>query len=243
MRRGFHEPVEKPKRFYREVTVEPVPEGFEVRLDGRTVRSPKGGKLALPTRALAEAVAGEWAAQVETIELAQMHLLRLANTALGAIPAAREATADQIAEYAGSDALCYFADEPAALVERQTEAWSPILARAEAELGLNFVRASGVVHRAQPPETLAAVQALALGLDDFRLAGLAFGTPLFGSAVLAIAVLQGWLSGPAAFDLSRVDESFQEEKWGVDAEAAERAERLRAEAAMLEHWFRSLDQA
>jgi chaperone required for assembly of F1-ATPase len=241
MSRGFREPVEKPRRFYREVGVEPAPEGFEVRLDGRNVRTPRGAKLALPTRALAEQVAHEWASQGETLEVAGMHATRLANTALEAIPAARPETADQIAHYAGSDLLCYFAEGPAELVERQSAAWGPLLERAEQELALRFVRASGVVHQPQPPETLAAVRALAASLDDFRLAGLAFGTALFGSAVLGLAVLKAWLDGETAFDLSRLDEGFQEEKWGIDAEAAERTERLRAEAALLERWFRNLD--
>lgn len=242
-RRGFHEPVEKPRRFYKVVSVEPAQEGFEIRLDARTVRTPKGGRLALPTRALADQVAAEWAGQGETLEVAGMHLTRLANTALEAIPAAREATADQLALYAGSDLVCYFADDPAALVARQAQAWGPILDWAEAEHGLRLVRVSGIIHQAQPPETLAAIRALALELDDFRLAGLAFGSALFGSTVLALAVLKARLAGEAAFDLSRVDEGFQEEKWGVDAEAAERAERLRGEAAMLDRWFRALEAA
>ena len=97
------------------------------------------------------------------------------------------------------------------------------------------------MHREQPPETLARVRALALGLDDFGLAGLAFGASLFGSAVLAIGLQRAWLAGDEAFERSRVDEAFQEEKWGVDEEAAERTERLRAEARMLERWFRGLE--
>lgn len=240
MQRGFKEPGDKPRRFYKEVTVEPAPEVFEVRLDGRTVRTPKGAKLALPTRALAEAVAAEWARQGEVLEVVGMHVMRLANTALEAIPAARPETADQIAQYAGSDLLCYHAETPWELAERHAARWGPLLARAEQELGLTFVVAAGIVHRPQPPQTLAKVRELALSLDDFRLAGLAFGAALYGSAVLAIAVLKGWVGGEEAFDLSRLDEAFQEEKWGVDAEAAERVERLRGEAVMLERWFADL---
>jgi chaperone required for assembly of F1-ATPase len=240
LRRGFHEPTEKPKRFYKAVEVVETEGGLTVLLDGRGLRAPKGTRLVLPTRALAEQVAEEWSAQGETIELARMHATRLANTALEAVPQARVSTAEQIAAYAASDLLCYYAEEPAALVARQTARWGPVLDRAQAEAGLRFVRAVGIIHHAQPPETLAAVKAIALGLDDFALTGLAFGASLFGSAVLAIAALRGWLSGPDAFELSRLDEAWTEERWGIDAEAAERAERLRGEAAMLDGWFRSL---
>ncbi|WP_334161381.1 ATP12 family chaperone protein [Phenylobacterium sp.] len=241
MQRGFHEPVEKPRRFYKDVAVAEAEGGFAVLLDARNVRTPKGARLVLPTRPIAEQVAGEWAGQGETIELAGMHATRLANTALDSIPQAREATAQSVADYAGSDLVCYFAEQPAGLVSRQQAHWGPVLDRAERDLGLAFVRCAGIVHRSQPEPTLAEVRALALALDDFGLAGLAFGAALFGSSVLALGLQRGWLTGEQAFDLSRLDEAWQEEKWGVDAEAAERAGRLRVEAQMLERWFRGLD--
>ena len=240
MRKGFHEPAEKPRRFYKDVTVAEADGGFGIQLDSRTLKTPRAERMVLPTRAVADQVAAEWAGQGETIELATMHATRLANTAIETIGGSREAVADQIAQYAGSDLVCYFAEDPAALVERQEANWGPVLARAESEEGLRFERCAGILHREQPPETLTRVREVALGLDDFALAGLAFGTSLFGSAVLAIALLRGWLSGEDAYDLSRLDEAFQEEKWGIDAEAAERTERLRGEARMLERWFRGL---
>lgn len=240
MRKGFHEPVEKPRRFYKAVETAEAEGGFAVLLDGRALKTPGGKRLLVPTRAVAEQVAEEWASQGETIELADMHATRLANTALDTIATAREPVADQVAQYAGSDLLCYFAEDPAALVERQVAAWDPVLARAEREEGLAFVRATGIVHRDQPADTIARTREIALSLDDFGLAALAFGAALFGSAVLAIGLMRGWFTGEEAFDLSRVDEAFQEEKWGIDEEAAERAERLRGEARMLERWFRGL---
>ncbi len=240
MARGFIEPGEKPRRFYKAATVAPVQGGFVVTLDARELRGPKGTPLVLPTQALAQLVADEWAAQGQHLELAGMHITRLANTAVESIPKAREATADQVAQYAASDLTCYFAEGPRELVEREERLWGPLLDRVDREAGLRFVRAAGIVHRPQPPDTLAGVRALALGLDDFALAGLAFGTALFGSTVLAIALSRRWIGGEEAFDLSRLDEAWQEEKWGVDAEAAERAGRLRGEAALLERWFKAL---
>jgi chaperone required for assembly of F1-ATPase len=214
--------------------------GFTVVLDARGLRGPKGEQVVLPTRALADLVAEEWAAQGETLELAAMHATRLANTAIESVPQAREATAQAVADYAASDLLCYYATEPAGLLARQQELWIPVLERAADELGLTFVRAAGIVHQAQPPQTLARVKALALELDNFGLTGLAFGAPLLGSSVLTLAVQRGWLSGEAAFALSRLDEAWQEEKWGVDDEAAERTGRLRGEAGLLQRWFEAL---
>jgi chaperone required for assembly of F1-ATPase len=241
LRKGFHEPAEKPRRFYKAVTVASVEGGWQVQLDGRNLRTPKAKLMVLPTRAVADQIADEWTAQTDVIEMATMHATRLANTAIETIGGSRDGVADQIADYAGSDLVCYFADSPEALVTRQQEAWEPMLARAEAEEGLRLECCVGIVHREQPSETLAKVRGIALSLDDFRLAGLAFGVPLFGSAVLAVGLLRGWMDGETAYDLSRIDEAFQEEKWGIDEEAAERTARLRVEARVLDRWFRALD--
>lgn len=240
LRKGFHEPAEKPKRFYKSVAVTETDGAFGVLLDGRSLRTPRAERMALPTRAAAEQVAAEWDGQGEFIEMAVMHATRLANTAIETMANSREAVADQVARYAGSDLVCYFAEDPAALVVRQKAGWEPLIVRAEEEEGLRFERCVGIVHRDQPPETLARVRDIALGLDDFTLAGLSFGVPLFGSAVLGIALLRGWIDADVAFDLSRLDEAFQEEMWGVDEEAAERTARLRGEARTLERWLRAL---
>lgn len=240
MKKGFIEPGAKPRRFYKDVAVVAEEGGFAVKLDGRNVRSPKGGKLNVPTRALADMVAAEWAGQGEVIEMADMAITRLAFTATEAIPPARDATAEQVAEYAASDLLCYFAGEPESLHQRQVEAWEPILQRVERELAVVFVRTTGITHTAQPEETLAKIKALALELDDFNLTGVAFGVPLFGSGILAFALHRGWLTGEEAFTLSRVDEAYQQEKWGIDEEAAERTARLLIESQMLEQWFKAL---
>lgn len=236
----YKEPIERPKRFYKDVAVAEAEGGFAVRLDGREVRTPGGAPLRLPTRALADLIAAEWAAQGEFVMMAEMHATRLANTAVDSIPAAREATAQTVADYGGSDLTCYFAEGPQGLVERQEAAWSPAVARVEREFACAFVRASGIVHQAQPDATLARLKDEALALDDFRLAGVAFGVSLFGSGVLAFSLERGWLTGEQAFELSRLDEAWQEEQWGVDAEAAERTARLAEEAQMLGRWFRAL---
>jgi chaperone required for assembly of F1-ATPase len=211
-----------------------------VLLDGRPAKTPAGAKLALPTRRLASEVAAEWDAQGEALDFKTMPLTRLAFTAIDRTPAARAAIADEIANFAGSDVLCYFADAPQILIERQEAQWSPLLQWAGEALGVRLEPAQGVVHRAQPRASLERVCELALTLDDFRLTGLASAAGLFGSAVLAFAVERGRLDAATAFDLSRLDETFQAEQWGEDAEAAARTAAHRTEALNLGRWFGAL---
>lgn len=238
--RAGPEPLEKPRRFYKQAESARTEDGWAVRLDGRTAKTPAGGSLVLPTEALASLIAAEWDAPSTVIEYARMPLTRLAFTALDRTPQAREATAAEAALYAQTDLLCYFAEGPRALTERQSREWGPQLDWAERELGIRLIRAAGIAHQKQPPESLARARALAAELDDFTLTGLAFGAPLFGSAVLAFAVQRGALDAEAAFDLSRVDEAYQEEAWGVDAEAGARTARLLQEARAVGQWFGAL---
>jgi chaperone required for assembly of F1-ATPase len=238
--KGKAQPLERPKRFYKTASAAALDGGFAVMLDGRPVRTPAGSKLVLPTLALAALAAEEWAAQGKEIVLADMPATRLAHTAVDRVPQAHAAVAEETASYAGSDVLCYFADGPDVLVSREQAEWEPWLDWAEQELGLRFVRVTGVIHQAQPQATLERALELTLDLDDFRLTALATATALLGSLVLAFAMERGRLSGEAAFGLSRLDEIFQQERWGVDAEAAERTERMLAECLVLERWFAAL---
>ena len=232
--------VEKARRFYTAVAVLQQPQGFAIALDGRIARTPAGGRLILPVQPLAAVIAEEWAAQGERLDMSLAPATRLAFTAIDGGVAARTAMAAEVARYAGSALLCYFAEGPQALVVEETASWAPLLDWAQDELGLAFVRASGIVHRPQPPETVERVQALAMELDTFSLTGLVFATGLFGSAILALAVQHARLMSDQAFDLSRLDEAFQAERWGLDAEAKARTDRLRADAQMLERWFSAL---
>lgn len=232
---------EKPRRFYKAVAVAPLDDGYAVQLDGRTAKTPAGKRLVLPTEALAGLLAREWEAQTILIDTSAMHGTRLAFTVIDKAAGAREGMARQIAGYAGSDLICYFAEIPPPLTRRQEAQWGPWLTWAERALDLRFVRAAGVAHRTQPVETLGRVEELALGLDDFTLTATAFAAGLFGSAVLALALQRRALSGADAFALSRLDEAFQQEQWGIDEEAAIATARRAEEAAMLGQWFTALD--
>lgn len=239
-RKGFRESEERLKRFWTAVDVKEGKGGWAVTLDGRTPKTPAHAQLVLPTEAAARLVADEWAAQGEFIDPGTMPATRLASTAIDRVSRAREPVADEIAAFAGSDLLCYVADHPTSLAVEQAREWTPWRDWAALELGVVLEAAEGVIHRPQDPAAIARVRDLALRLDDFALTGLAMATPLLGSAVLAFAIQRGVLAGEAGFELSRLDEAFQERQWGVDAEAAERTAARRAEAALLERWFKAL---
>jgi chaperone required for assembly of F1-ATPase len=234
------DPIQKPRRFYKDVSIEVDGQGFAIRLDGRAPRTPQARPMVIPTRALADLIADEWRGQGEWIAYPSMPATRLAHTVIDAVAAARGPTIDSVVRYAGADLLCYFAESPARLVHRQEKTWGPLLDWAQDAHGLTFSRAAGVVHRPQPPETLARLAAHLASVDDFTLAGIAFAAALFGSAILALALCDGRINADEAMAAARLDEIFQEEQWGVDAEAAARADAMAIEAVMAERWFGAL---
>jgi chaperone required for assembly of F1-ATPase len=234
------DPLRGPRRFYSDVTVERVANGFAPRLDGRAPKSPKANPLVLPTAPLAELIAQEWRAQGDVIDYNGMPATRLAHTALDVVPGARAATLEGVTRYASADLLCYFADHPTNLLHRQQQVWGPLLDWVKESHGLAFVRATGIVHVEQPPQTAARLTALLEPLDDFALAGLAFAAALFGSAILAVALRDQRIKAEGAMAAARLDEIFQEEQWGVDAESEIKADAMAVDAVMVERWFAAL---
>lgn len=217
------------KRFYKDVSVAPAEGGFAVLLDKRPVKTPAGNVLSLPSEKLASAIAAEWREQGEEIVPTAMPLLRLANTAIDGIAAHRDEVISTILHFGENDLLCYRAHQPPELVARQTAGWGPLLDWVAERHGANMRVAAGLTHLDQSPEALAALRKALEGLDAFTLGGLHVVASITGSLVLALAVLAGEISGPRAFALSRVDEIYQAEKWGEDAEAVKRAAALAQE--------------
>lgn len=232
--------VDRPKRFYKQAGIAPAEAGFTVELDGRPIKTPAKAPLALPSQKLAQAVAAEWQAQGETLDLQGMTLTRLANVAIDRTPATRADLADELTRYAGTDVVCYLAEAPSELRARQEAAWTPWRDWAGRTLDVVLVPVEGLMASPQPQASLDAVRSHALSLDDFRLTGLTWACSLFGSAVLALAVEQRALTAGEALNASCVDEDWQIEQWGEDEEAQQvRMARMR-DADALQLWFEGL---
>jgi chaperone required for assembly of F1-ATPase len=214
------------KRFYKTVSIAPAGTGFAVLLDGKPVKTPARNALLLPTERLAAAIAEEWQVQGEEIVATSMPLLRLSNTVIDGVAVNREDVITAILRFGDNDLLCYRAHHPPELARRQRDGWDPLLDWARQRLSAHMRIAEGLGHVDQSPETLAALREALGNYDAFSLAGLHVIASITGSLVLALAVVEGYIPGAYAFELSRIDETYQAEKWGADAEAVKRAAAL-----------------
>lgn len=212
-----------PKRFWTDVTVQPEGTGFAVLLDGRPVRTPAKAPLILPTEAMARAAAAEWAAQEQEVRPDRMPVTRRANSALDKVTPLFDAVVEEVAKYGATDLLCYRAEGPAELVERQ-RAWDEVLAWGASRLHAPLFVTFGVIPLEQPAESLGHLREYVAACTPHQLVALHDLVATTGSLVLGLAVAHGHLTGAEAFALSRLDETYQSEVWGHDEEAAETAD-------------------
>jgi chaperone required for assembly of F1-ATPase len=205
------------------------PGGFVVLLDDRPLRTPARQVLVVPSEPLAAAIAAEWEAQAERVDVPSLRLTRLATTVVDLMPARREDAIAEAASYAGTDLLCYRAAHPAPLVARQAAAWQPWLDWAERGFDARLCVAVGVMPGSQDETVLRALRTVVERLGDWRLVGLHAATTITGSLILGLALERGELDAADAFAAAFLDELYAIEQWGADAEQAARHARLRAD--------------
>lgn len=213
------------KRFYKQVAVAEDADGFRVTLDGRPIRTAAGKPQVVPTRALADALADEWAGQGDEIDPARFVLRDLADYTIDVVAAERARSIMELLPYAETDTLCYRAEPDEALAARQRAIWEPLLAQVEQRHGVTFVRVAGIMHRPQPDETLDRLRQVLEGLDPFSLAALRNTASLACSLAIGLEAIQPEVDLVLLWDAANLEEDWQAELWGKDAEAMERRER------------------
>jgi chaperone required for assembly of F1-ATPase len=229
--------AEPARRFYKTATATAE---HGVALDARTLRTPGGVAFRAPTAALAEAMAAEWDAQRDLILPASMPVTQLAFAAIDHTPRRRDDLMAHVVAYGETDLVSHRAETPATLVARQAAAWDPLVAWADDALGVGVSVVASVIAAPVDPASRAKLAAFAEALDDFRLTALAHGTGLFGSAVIAAALVAGRLGADDAFAAATIDDAWSLEKWGEDAEARARLERLRTDTQALARFLAAL---
>lgn len=224
------------QRFWETAEIAPTDSGWRIVLDGRPVHIPGGTELHLPSRALAQAVAAEWQAaggrKGGRTSFAELPLTRFAGTGQVRIAPDPEPVVLELARFGEADLLCYRAAEPPALAQRQQRRWQPWLDWTAARHGARLHVATGIVHVAQPPEALAALAAALAAVGPYGLAALGVAVPALGSVVLGLALAEGALTAAEAHALATLDETYQEEFWGSDAQALARRRQIGDDVAL-----------
>jgi chaperone required for assembly of F1-ATPase len=212
------------KRFYKEVGVCDLPEGFGVTLDGKPIKTPGKVNIAVPTLALAEGIAAEWLAQEAEIKPQTMPLMQLAATVIDHLENSRDMIEATVVRFAETDMVCYRADarEPAELLALQQALWDPLLDWLRNRHGVTLLTTAGVLPVTQPREAIAALAAVVAGMDTWRLGAFQAAAAPAGSFVIALALVEGRIDADQAFAAAELDAGFEIDRWGEDALATAR---------------------
>jgi chaperone required for assembly of F1-ATPase len=218
-----------PKRFYQDVGVKPLDGGYAVTLDGKSPRTPGMKTVVVPTQAVAEAMAEEWAAQAEFIDAQTMPMTRIVNSAVEGGEAAMPALAAEIVKYAGNDLLLYRAETPESLMRKQEEMWDPLLVALARTFDVAFQPTFGVVHQEQPAANSVKLGAVLAGEPLLSLTAINVITSITGSGLLAIVLRHGLADAEQVWAAAHVDEDHNVANWGEVEEITVRRGKRRRE--------------
>ena len=225
------------ERFYEQASAEPVGEGYAVTLDGRPVKTPGRRDLVVPTRPLGEALAGEWAAQEETVKPHSMPLTAIACTAIDVAGPQRAELVEGITACAETDCVCYWHEDHAELAERQRRHWQPLLDWLALTYDARLNVTTGILPAAQPPEALSALVRAVESFDAMGLAAVSCATRAAGSLVIALALAEGRIGADEAFEAAELERTVQIEEWGEDVEAAKLRAAIRSDIEAAERFL------
>jgi len=227
------------KRFYKAAAVDGGDDGYGILLDGRPVRTPGRVLLRVATEGLATALCDEWDGQGDEIDPLSMPLTQLTNTAIDRTPELRDAMIAELVRYGGTDLVCYRADHPQTLVERQDTQWQPLVDWLRQQYDIGLLTVTGVLPQPQNPAALVRLERLMAAYDDFRLTALHMGATSAGSVVIGLALMEGVVDAAQAANAAQLDDLHQIERWGAEEELETRLAQGRADIEVA--WrFRSL---
>lgn len=230
--------TKRSKRFYKSVEVVKLASGkWQVRLDARPAKTPAGNPMELPTRMLAEAVAGEWGAQTEQLRPDTMPLTRLANTAIDRVAVERKSAIAELMRFAANDLLCFRAPGPERLIELEAAAWDPLLDWLGEHYGVGLRTSTGVAPVQQDPDDLGTLESFVLRFDDFALTGIVAAAQLLGSAVLALCLFETRIGVDEAIIAAEVDSAYQQQVWGEDPLLTDRNHKRLQELSIIAQFF------
>lgn len=210
------------KRFYDAVGTREAEGGWQVTLDGRGLKTVKGTPQIVPTQPLVDALALEWDKQTEELDSKSFVMRDMADYAIDIIAPDPDAIADKLTSYGDTDTLLYRADPDEPLFARQQEVWEPLVSAFEAGQQVEFTRISGIIHRSQQAETLAALRSRLTGFDPFALAGIETMTTLAASLIIGLSAVEPDAEAVALWRAASLEEEWQADLWGRDIEAEER---------------------
>ncbi len=121
-------------------------------------------------------------------------------------------------EFAQADTVCFLAPYPMDLKKQQQEKWQPVIDWINAK-GCDFTASCHLTVNSLSDRTKSFLKTRLQKLNDTALEAFCLMSGGCKSVILALSVLEGFLTPEQAFDLSVLEETFQNRFWSEDEEA------------------------
>jgi ATP synthase F1 complex assembly factor 2 len=204
------------KRFYQDVGINRSGSGWNVTLDAKPIKTPARDNLLLPSEAIAWGIATEFESQRDVIVPATMPLMTIASTAIDVTRSDIHASVDRIVKFLETDTVCFLHEDEPELQRMQREAWDPLRKLVAENLGVITHQTAGIsLHSGQSSVGVYAIQSTLKSLDFWRLTTMEVSASSAKSAVIALALLNGYASVQQAVDAALVEEKWQRQNWGT----------------------------
>ena len=229
-----------PKRLYKDVSVIDINEGYGIALDGVILKTPAASVLYTECLPLIEEVAMEWKSQRIEIDIQSLPLFRFLVSSIDEVGPKREEVNRKTLQFGATDLLCYRAEDPPELKNRQEKKWQPIINWVEEEFNISFIVTNGISPITQSPESLSAMGDDLAMLTDLEMTGVSSFVMATGSLIVGLALKAEVITPDTAADISILDEVYQMERWGKDKNVTDRHDQIRKEISLAYRLFRIL---
>ena len=218
------------KKFWKKVSIKKISSNsFQIMLDERILQTPLKRELVLPNLNLTQEIVKEWDQVSKNINTESMIFYGLISTSLDKIIDNKNLYIDDILDYIDTDLICYRAENPKELVELQKNKWDPIILLIEKYIGTKVHVFEGVLHKKQHYTVHDRLNNLINQFDIFEISALHRITNITGSIFLSLCVLKKDISKNEIFELSFLDELWQEKNWGFDEENSQKRKEISIE--------------
>ncbi|GAA6004882.1 ATP synthase complex assembly protein ATP12 [Rhodotorula paludigena] len=207
------------RRFWKTVGVEAREGGaFAVLLDKRTLKTPGGVQMVIPKERLPVAlcIADEWENQKNVLKPHTLPMTSIAARALDGLKE-KEMRKDVVAyllRYLDTDTVCFHEASPERLVKLQDAHWKPLIKWVEETYDVKVNLYEGILNTKQPDATILKLGSVVSDFDHFKLAAFERAVLASKSYLIALGLVEGFLSVDQAALAAHVEVQSQIDRWG-----------------------------
>lgn len=198
------------KRFYQRTNILSSGDKFEITLDQKRLKTPKGKIFEVDSKPLALAITTEWDSQTEAINRSNMHLTTLCNTGLdNPHNHSKLDVVNHIVNCLETDTILFHSSEMDELYKLQSQKWDPIIQWFCDRYQVDITKTQSIKAPIIPLQTKITLMKYLLSYNYNAVQGFMYGVDILKSVIITMAASESVISTEEAVQHSRLEEEYQ----------------------------------